>query len=56
LKLIAKRLDKAGLPYGTVVECDDDDEYPGQLMSIGLAPTTDRASVKKVLSSIPLAR
>jgi peptidyl-tRNA hydrolase len=56
LHIIRARLDKAGLPYGTVIECPDDEDYPSQLMAIGLAPTTDRASVKKVLSSLPLAR
>lgn len=56
LRLIAARLDKAGVTYGEVVECPDDDKYPSQLMAIGCAPTEDRAMMKKVLSSIPLAR
>lgn len=53
---IAAALDKAGIPHHQVKECDDDEQYPGQLMSIGLHPTTDHDKVKKVLSSLPLAR
>lgn len=56
LRLVAARLDKAGIPYGCVVECPDDDKYPSQLMAIGCAPTVDRAMMRKVLSSLPLAR
>lgn len=56
LRLIQDRLLKAGLAFGTVIECDDDEDYPGQLMSIGLAPVTDRSAVRKVLSSLPLAK
>lgn len=56
LRLIAMRLSKAGIPFGQVVECPDDDKYPSQLMAIGCAPTTDRALMKRALSSLPLAR
>lgn len=56
LRLIAQRLDKAGIAYGQVIECPDDDKYPSQLMAIGCAPTEDRSLMKKALSSLPLAR
>ncbi len=56
LNHICWQLTGAGLDYGEVVECPDDEEWPDQLMAIGLAPTTDRAAVKRVLSSLPLAR
>lgn len=56
LHLIAARLDKAGIPYGRVTECPDDDKYPSQLMAIGCAPTEDRSLMKRALSSLPLAR
>jgi hypothetical protein len=38
------------------MECDDDEDYPGQMMSIGLHPTADVERVRKVLSSLPLVR
>lgn len=56
LREIAARLTAAGIGHHLVEECDDDDDYPGQLMSIGLHPTTERERVAKVLSSLPLAR
>lgn len=56
LKIVAQRLDKSGLRYHCVTECPDDEDYPSQLMAIGLAPTTDRKAIKKVLSSLPLAK
>ncbi len=56
LNLVAARLDKAGIRYCRVVECPDDVDFPNQLMAIGVEPTEDKASVKKILSSLPLAR
>jgi hypothetical protein len=56
LSFIRARLDKAELEYYCVFESEDDKHFPGQLMSIGLAPTTDRDAVRKVLSSLPLAK
>lgn len=56
LQLVTQRLDKVGLRYHCVYESNDDANYPGQLMSIGLAPVTDRDAVRKVLSSLPLAK
>ena len=46
----------AGIPCHAVTECLDDDAYPGQTMAIGVRPTRDRDAVRKVLSSLPLAR
>ena len=56
LLIIRDRLIRSGLKHHCVTECPDDEDYPSQLMSIGLAPTTDRAAVRKVLSSLPLAK
>lgn len=51
---IAASLDRAGIRHQHVVEGDG--PYARQLMSIGINPTTDRAAVRKVLSSLPLVR
>jgi len=56
LKIVKARLDKAELDHYLVFESDDDKHYPGQMMSIGLTPTTDREAIRKVLSSLPLAK
>lgn len=56
LEIIKERLDKSGLRYHCVHESSDDDKYPGQMMSIGLAPTANKSAVKKVLGSLPLAK
>ena len=53
--MVAARLVRAGVAYHAVVECDDDDEHPGQWMSIGCAPSEDDLA-KRALSSLPLAR
>jgi hypothetical protein len=50
LKSVADSLDGASIANHRVLECD------GELMAIGIEPTTDRAAVKKVLSQLPLAR
>ncbi len=47
---LAAKLTAAGLAHHIVEECD------GEMMSIGLEPTTDRAAVRKVLSQLPLVR
>lgn len=47
---IADRLQAAGIPHHLVIEDD------GQHMAIGVNPTTDRAAVRKVLSSLPLVK
>lgn len=50
LREVAERLDAAGIANHRVLECD------GELMAVGVEPTTDRAAVRRVLSSLPLAR
>lgn len=50
LRDVAARLGAARIPHHVVEECD------GEAMAIGVEPTTDRAAVRKVLSSLPLAR
>ncbi len=45
---IAAQLEAAGLAHVVIRECN------GEAMSIGLQPTTDRAAVRRVLSSLPL--
>ena len=50
------RLRAAGIDYCEVVECPDDEKYPSQVMSIGCAPTEDRDKMRRVLSSLPLAK
>lgn len=47
---IADRLTAASIPHKVILECD------GEPMAIGVRPTRDRATVRKVLSSIPLIR
>lgn len=47
---VADALDEAGLEHHVVVEDD------GRAMSLGVAPTTDRAAVRAVLGGLPLAR
>ena len=50
LRQLHHELVEAGLGHHVVEECD------GELMAIGLTPTTDRAAVRKVLSSLPLVK
>ncbi len=56
LLALSEKLTQADLAHSLVRECDDDDRYPGQLMAIGLNPTTNRDAVRKVLSALPLIR
>jgi hypothetical protein len=56
LRDLAAQLRAASLAHAEVVECADDPRWPGELMAIGLHPTTDRAAVRKVLSSLALVR
>lgn len=56
LSIVKARLDKAGISAHCVYESDDDKHFPGQMMSIGVEPTSDRDSVKRILSSLPLAK
>lgn len=48
LRSIADRLTEAGISHKLIIECD------GEAQAIGCTPTTDRASLKRVLSSLPL--
>lgn len=50
LRELHKTLAASAIAHHLVEECD------GELMAIGLEPTTDRAAVRKVLSQLPLAR
>ena len=56
LQEIAVKCVNAGLAYHAVVECPDDEDWPGQWMAIGLAPIESKSLAKKVLSSLPLAK
>jgi hypothetical protein len=47
---VADALACAGIDFHVVEECD------GEKMAIGVAPTTDRDRVRKVLSNLPLVR
>ncbi len=51
---LAAALDRAGIRHHHVVEGDG--PHAGQLMSIGVNPTIDRAAVRRVLSSLPLVK
>lgn len=47
---IRETLQKAGISHVLISECD------GEPMSIGIEPTRDRSSIRKVTSSLPLVR
>lgn len=50
LRQLAAGLTARGIAHHVVEECD------GEWMAIGVAPTTDRKLVGKVVSSLPLVR
>ncbi len=54
LRALAVRLDEHKLAHQLVIESEGD--YAGQAMAIGLAPTTDRAAVRKAVSALPLVK
>jgi hypothetical protein len=54
LRRLADRLAARGIAHRLIVEADGD--YAGQAMAIGITPTTDRAAVGKVVSSLRLVR
>jgi hypothetical protein len=54
LRQVADSLSRAGIRHALVIEGDG--SYTNQLMAIGVNPTTDRAAVRKVLSSLPLVK
>jgi peptidyl-tRNA hydrolase len=54
LLIAAARLDARGIPYVLIRE--DAGPFAGQVTSIGVRPTHDRAAVRKALSSLPLVK
>lgn len=56
LRAVSDRLAAAGIQHHHVVESADDPKYAGQLMAIGVRPTTDRAAIRKVTSDLPLVK
>lgn len=54
LERISEELDDAGLEHELVVEADG--PHAGEPMAIGVEPTADRESVRRVLSQLPLVR
>lgn len=53
LRAISARLLNAGIEHHCVEECDDDLDYPGQMMAIGCNP---RSGKIKELSDLPLVK
>jgi hypothetical protein len=53
LKRYAEALAAAGIQHVPIVE--DAGPFTDQLVAIGAKPTADRAAVRKVLSSLPIA-
>ncbi len=51
---LAKLLRRQGIDHTLIIEGDG--EHAGHAMSIGIAPTTDRRAVGKVVSNLPLVR
>lgn len=56
LRELAQRLFDAGIEHHCVFEADDDLQYPGQMMAIGLYPSTNKAGIGKVVSALPLVK
>lgn len=56
LKDVALQLAERGITYHCVHEALDDAKYPGQLMAIGIHPTSDRLKLRRALSSLPLVK
>ena len=54
LLAIEEKLKHAQIKYNAIREPDP--PYLGQLMAIGLEPTTDRTRMRKLLSTLPLLR
>ena len=54
LRRIALALGEQSLTYKLVEECDG--PFAGQAMALGVAPTVDRAAVRKVVSALPLVK
>jgi Peptidyl-tRNA hydrolase PTH2 len=56
LMALADRLRQAGHRVHEVRESDDDHHYASQLMAIAVEPIEDRAAMRRLTSSLPLAR
>lgn len=54
LEDIVGRLWEAEIPHTVITEPDA--PYDGQIMAVGIWPTTDRDRIRKVVSSLPLVR
>lgn len=54
LRRIAEALGEHSLTHQLIVE--DAGQFAGQAMAIGVTPTENRASVRKVVSALPLVR
>ena len=50
----AERLWEAEIPHRVIIETDG--EYAGQAMTLGLFPTPDKESVRRILGGLPLAK
>ncbi len=53
LRQVVARLSDAGIEHHCVEECDDDPDYPGQLMAVGLYPRLGKC---KEVSDLPLVK
>lgn len=49
---LGRALDVSGINYSLI--CEPDQPYDGQATAIGICPVLDRASLKKLLSNLPL--
>ena len=54
LRALAEAFGKASLSYKLIIE--NAGTYADQAMAIGVTPTVDRASIRKVTSNLPLIR
>ena len=54
LEEIASRLWEAEIPHTVITEPDA--PYDGQVMAVGIWPTSDRDRIRRVTSSLPLVR
>lgn len=54
LQVLGARLADAGIPFVPIVEGDG--PFEGQLMAIGVSPTSNRALLRRVTGQLPLVR
>lgn len=50
LRAVAAKLEAAGIRHRLIIEAD------GRAMALGCTPTRDRASIRKVVSGLPLVK